>query len=123
MVDPATPGGHSFNPHPESRMWHRPVPPQVEVPVERLQWEFVLNNALLELIVIVLALTAADDLAIAFGGEHVDAQREFRSSRVPLHVEGFALGWVAMNHHGGFEIPGQCGFFIAAEVVAPLYFE
>jgi hypothetical protein len=55
---------------------------QIEVPVERLARQLVLGDARFEPGQVVLALAAADDLAVAFGREHVDAEREPRVGRI-----------------------------------------
>ena len=44
------------------------------------------------------ALAAADDLAIAFGREHVDAQRDLGALAVGLEVEGLDLGGIPIHH-------------------------
>ena len=53
-----------------------------------------------EEVVIVDALRAADDFAVAFGREHVDAEGLGGVVRVGLHVEGLDVGGVAVDHHG-----------------------
>ncbi len=67
---------------------------------------------------IVLALTAADDLAVALRREDVDAEREPGIGGVGLHVEGLARGRVAVDHHGTIEALREHGLLVAAEVVA-----
>ncbi len=48
---------------------------EVEIPLERFHRQVVLLDPLHQQIVIVQALAAADDLAVAFGRENVDAER------------------------------------------------
>ena len=71
-----------------------------------------------EQIVVVNALAAADDFAVAFGREHVESQCEIGTLGVGLHVEGFNGRGIAMDHHGAVEFVGDDGLFVAADVVA-----
>ena len=57
-------------------------------------------QALLEQRQIVNALAAADDFAIAFGRDEIDAQRDFRALFIGLKVEGFDGGGIAVDHDG-----------------------
>ena len=68
------------------------------------------------------ALAAADDFAVAFGGEHVDAEGEFGTFGVGLEVEGFDLGGIFFDEDGAVELFSQEGLVGAAEVAAPLDF-
>ncbi len=52
----------------------------------------MLLDAGFEEVVVVDALGAADDLAVAFGGEDVDAEGFGEVERVWLHVEGLEGG-------------------------------
>jgi hypothetical protein len=74
MIEPADPGYGSFDSHAEAGVGDAAVLAQVEVPLEGGEWEVVVFDALLEEVVAVDALGAADDLAVAFGGENVDAE-------------------------------------------------
>ena len=65
----------------------RAVAAQVEVPLERLLRQLVLLDALQQQVEVVQALAAADDLAVALGRQHVDAQRAIGLVRIRLHVE------------------------------------
>ena len=49
-------------------------------------------DALQQQIEIVDALAAADDFAVAFGREHIHAQRDFRAVGIGRHVERFDRG-------------------------------
>ena len=64
-------------PMPKPAVRHRAVLAQIDVPVERFPRQLVLFDALQQQIVIVNALAAADDFAVAFGREHIHAQRHF----------------------------------------------
>ena len=56
------------------------VAAQVEIPLERFLRQVVLLDALQQQVEIGEALAAADDFAVAFRREHVDAQRELGRS-------------------------------------------
>ena len=60
---------------------------QIEIPLERFRRQVVLLDALHQQVVVVEALAAADDLAVALGRQHVDAQRAIGLRRIGLHVE------------------------------------
>ena len=119
MMEPANPRHHPLDSHPEARVRHRAVAPEVEVPVERLDRQPVRDDTRPQGLVVVLALAAADNLAVALGCQHVDAQRQLGALGVALHVERLALGGVAMDHHGPVELGRERGFLVAAQVVAP----
>jgi hypothetical protein len=59
---------------------HGAVAAQVEVPLEGLLRQLVLLDALEQQVEVVEALAAADDLAVAFRRQHVDAERQFGRS-------------------------------------------
>ena len=75
-------------------------------------------DAGLEEVVVVDALGAADDFAVAFGGEDVYAEGLGGVGRVGLHVEGFDGGGVAVDHDGLVELGADVGLVGGAEVVA-----
>jgi len=68
------------------------VAAEVEVPLEGGEGEVVIGDALGEEVVGVDALGAADDLAVALGGEDVDAEGAGGVGGVGLHVEGLDGG-------------------------------
>ena len=72
VVEPADPGDAALDAHPEARVWHGAVAAEVDVPVEDAGWQAMGANLLFEDHRIVLALPAADDLAVALGSQHVD---------------------------------------------------
>ena len=74
MVEAAEPGYYSLDAHAEAGVGDAAVFAQVEVPLEGVEWEVVVFDALLEEVVAVDALAAADDFAVALGGEDVDAE-------------------------------------------------
>ena len=69
----------------EAGVRERAVAAQVEVPLERLARQLVLARSRASSVrEVVLALAAADDLAVALGREHVHVEREPRVVRVAL---------------------------------------
>ena len=74
----------------------------------------------LQEVVAVDALGAADDFAVALGGEDVDAEGLGGVGGVGLHVEGLDGGGVAVDHDGLVELGGDVGLVGGAEVVAVL---
>ena len=74
MIEAADPGYGSFDAHAEAGVGDAAVLAEVEVPLEGGQREIVFFEAAPEQVVAVDALGAADDLAVALGGEHVDAE-------------------------------------------------
>ena len=81
------PSDDALDAHAEAAVRHRAVPAEIEVPLERLPRQLVLLDALHQQVVVVEPLAAADDLAVAFRREHVDAQRLVGLLRIGLHVE------------------------------------
>src|SRR5439155_4516245 len=73
MRDPADPGHAAFDAHAEAGVGEGAIFADIEVPLELLDGEVVLLDSLEQQVVIMDALRAADDLAIAFGGNHVQA--------------------------------------------------
>ena len=91
---------------------------EVEVPLEGVEGQAVFFDAGFEEVVGVDALGAADDFAVALGGEDVDAEGLGGVERVGLHVEGLDGGGVTVDHYGLVELAGDVGFVGGAEVVA-----
>ena len=69
---------------------------------------------------VVLALAAADDLAVTLGREHVHVERQRRVGRVVLEVERLQLHRVAVHDDRAVELPADDRLLVAAEVVAHL---
>lgn len=118
MVEAADPGYYSFYAHAEAGVGDGAVAAEVEVPLEGGEGEVVVFDALFEEVEAVDALGAADDFAVAFGGEDVDAEGFGGVGGVGLHVEGFDGGGVAVDEDGFGELVGEVGFVGGAEVVA-----
>src|SRR5215472_19370875 len=99
-------------------MRHATVAAQVEIPLEGFFRKVVCTEPLDEQVVIVDALAAADDFAVALGCEHVEGKGKYRALRVGLHVESFERGGIAMHDHRAVERTRNDGFFVAAEIVS-----
>src|SRR6266568_2552554 len=99
-------------------MRHAAIAAQIEIPLERFFREVMFVQALHQQVVIVNALTAAADFAVAFGRKHVKSERELGPLRVGLHVKGFEGRRIAMNEHRAVKGTGNDGFLVASEVVA-----
>src|SRR5579859_200237 len=65
------PRHHAFDAHAETGVRERAVFANVEIPLERLDRQVVLLDALQQQVVIVNALRSPDDLAIPLGRDHV----------------------------------------------------
>ena len=109
MVEAADPGYGALDAHAEAGVGDGAVAAQVEVPLEGGEREVVFEDAGAEEVVAVDALRAADDLAVALGGEDVDAEGLGGVGGVGLHVEGLDGGRVAVDHDGFGELGGDVG--------------
>ena len=74
VLEPADPRDDALDAHAEAAVRHRAVAAQIEIPLERFLRQVVLLDPLQQQIEIGEALAAADDLAVAFGRQHVDAR-------------------------------------------------
>src|SRR5215207_9213498 len=72
------PGHEALDSHAEAAVRKGAVLPHVEVPLERLDWQVVLVDSREQQVVVVDPLAAADDLAVAFGGQQVEAEHNLR---------------------------------------------
>src|SRR5229473_2011838 len=93
----ANPGDGTLKAHPEAGVRNAAEAAQIEVPLEGFFGQVVLVQALQEQIVIVNALAAADDFAVAFRSDHVESEGEFWALGVRLHVESFDRRGVVMD--------------------------
>src|SRR5271166_5327465 len=73
MMRAGEPSYAALDTHPEAGVRHRTIAAQIEVPVERLQRQILRENLVLEGFIVVFALAAADDLAMAFRRKHINA--------------------------------------------------
>ena len=120
VVEAADPGDGALDAHAEAGVGDAAVAAQVEVPLEGFLGEVVLFDAGVEQLIAGDALRAADDFAVALGGEHIDAEGIAGVGGVGLHVEGLDVGGVAVDHDGAVELRAEPGFVGGAEVVAVL---
>src|SRR6476660_6733922 len=120
MFEPADPRDDALDAHAEAAVRDAAVPAQIEVPLERFLRKLVLLDAAEQQDVVVDALAAADDLAVALGREDVDRERDFGPAFLRLEVEGLDLGRIAGHADRALEVLGESGFVRTAEVAAPL---
>jgi hypothetical protein len=99
--------------------WDAAEAAKIEVPLEGLFGQVVLFNALEQEVVVVDALAAADDFAVAFRGEHVDAEGEFRAFGIGLEIERLHLGRILSDEDLVVELFGEERFVRTAEVATP----
>src|ERR1700682_9525 len=116
----ANPCDRALEAHSEAGMRHAAVAAQIEIPLERFFRQFVFAQSLQEQVVIVDALAAPDDFAVAFRRDHVKGEGELGTLGVRLHVKGFDRSRVVVDQHRAIEGAGDDGFFVAGEVVAEL---
>src|SRR5947209_19176484 len=119
MFERAYPGNGTFNAHAESAVRNAAELSQIQIPLESLFRQSVFVDTLAQSFIVAHALRAADDLAVTFGSEDVNAQREFRPLRIGLHVKRLDLRRVAMDHHRLFELRRDVSLVGRAEVAAP----
>ena len=79
VLQAADPGYSSLNAHAEAGVRNAAVLAEIKIPLESFFGQIVLVNALQEQIMRGHALRSADDFAVAFGREHVDAESKFRT--------------------------------------------
>src|SRR2546430_16033585 len=91
VVEAAQPGDAALDAHAETGVRHGAVAAEIEVPAEGVERELVPSDLRLEHGGVVLALAAADDLAVALRREHVDAEGEAGVGRDGLQVRGLRL--------------------------------
>src|SRR5262249_8771707 len=108
-MQPAQPRDAALDPHAEPRVGHGAEASEIQVPVEAPAGETVPGNAPPQRRETLPPLTTADDLAVAVGGEDVDAQREARIGGIRLHVERLRGERIAMNHDGTIELLRERG--------------
>src|SRR6185437_3357472 len=64
VVEAADPGHRALDAHAESGVRNRSVAPQIEIPLEGVDWQIVLLDALFQKLVGGDALRSADDFAV-----------------------------------------------------------
>src|SRR5690606_1501411 len=86
VLHAAQPRERALEAEPESAVRHAAVAPQVGVPAEGLLRQVLLRDPRPQRLEVVLALGAADDLAVTLARDHVDAERQALVGRIALHV-------------------------------------
>ena len=119
MLEPADPRDDALDAHAEAAVRDAAEPAQIEVPLERLARELVLLDAAEQQVVVVDALAAADDLAVALGREDVDRERDLGPAVLRLEVEGLDRATGSRSRRPGRRMLGERRFVRAAEVAAP----
>src|SRR6185437_6840747 len=106
MLKAAHPGDESLDTHAKAGMWHGTKAAQVEIPVEGLARELVFVETFFEKRQIVNPLAAANDFAITFGSDDIDAESDFGAVRIGLKVKCFNFGGVTIDDDGAIEAAG-----------------
>jgi hypothetical protein len=75
VLEAADPADAALDAHAESAVRHGAETAKVEIPLERFLRQVVFLDALQQEVEVVEALAAADDLAVAFRRQDIDAQR------------------------------------------------
>src|ERR1700761_8420148 len=104
VIQSADPSHSALDTHAEAAVRDAAVLAQVEVPLEGSEGKVVVFDALLQKIIAVDTLRAADDLAVTFRREHVNAESLRRVRGIGLHVEGLDGRGVAVDHHWAIEL-------------------
>jgi len=92
VFDAGHPRGAAFDAHAEAGVGDGAEASEVEVPFEGFLIEVVSLELFDKVIEIRGAFAAADDLAVAFGCEQVDAEGAFGSILVDFEIEAFDGG-------------------------------
>src|SRR6185437_5101518 len=100
VVQIADPRHYALDSHPEACVRHTTVAAQIEIPLESFPGKMVVFDALVEQLEAGDALRPADDFAVAFRSEDIDAECVARVGGIGFHVESLHVGGIAVNHHG-----------------------
>ena len=119
MVETADPRDDTLDTHSESAVGNAAVPPQVEIPIERLSGQLVRRDALEQRVVVIKPLSPSDDLTVAFRSKHIDRQRKIRSFGIRFHVKGLYGGRKAVHHNRMSEMFSQSRLVWTAEITTP----
>src|ERR1700723_1308458 len=79
VLGSAYPGHGAFHAQAKAGVGNAAEAPQVQIPLERFLGQVVSPQALNQGVVVRQALAAADDLAVAFGRNHIEAERKLRT--------------------------------------------
>src|SRR5277367_1704062 len=107
VLGSAYPGHGALQAQPKAGVRHAAVPPEVQIPLERFFGQVVSPQALNQGVIVRQALAAADDFSVAFGRNHVEAERKFRARRVGGHVKRLHGRRIAVNYHRPVEFLGD----------------
>src|SRR5580704_9647796 len=94
MLQAADPGYGSLDAHAEARVRNAAVFAEVKIPLESFFGQIVLVNTLQEQIVRGHALRTADDFAVTFGRQHVNAKSKLRTLGIRFHVKRLYAGGI-----------------------------
>src|SRR5882672_5226330 len=119
VVDSANPTHGSLEAEAETSVNERAVLPQIQIPVVSLDRQAFFLYPAEELVVIVLALRSADDLAMTFRRQQIVAQYSARVSRILLHVKRFRLFGIIVDEDGTILTLDQQCLILCAEVITP----
>src|SRR5687768_2612148 len=118
MFQFAYPGNDPFDSHSKSAVWNAAVTAHIEIPFKGFPGQIMLLQTLKQQIVIMNALAPADDLAVTFGREHIDAQCKLLVLWIRLHVESFCGCRIAMHHHWTIVIFGEHCLIRSTEIAS-----
>src|SRR3989441_9044994 len=99
MRNAADPRDRALDPQSESGMDERAVLPQIEIPRIRLLRQPLGPNARPQLLVVVLALAAADDFSVALRRKTVVVQHCPRIGGILLHVKSLHRPLIVVHEH------------------------
>src|SRR3989441_3863179 len=99
MRNAADPRDRALDPQSESGMDERAVLPQIEIPRIRLLRQSLGANARPQLLVVVLALAAADDFSVPLRRKTVVVQHCPRIGGILLHVKSLHRLRVVVDEH------------------------
>src|SRR5271163_3973366 len=87
MLQAADPRHGPLDAHAEAGVRNAAVLAELKIPLERFFGQIVLMNSLEQQLIRGHALPSADDFAVTFRSENVNAKREFGALGIGLHVK------------------------------------
>ena len=106
MLQTAHPRDETFDAHAKAGVRNRAVFAQIQVPFEGFARKLVFFQALQQQVQIMDALPTADNFAIPFRGDEIDAQSDLRAVLRRREVEGFDASRKPVHDHGPLETVG-----------------
>ena len=100
-------------------MHERAVLAQVQVPAIGINVQTFFLNAMQQLVVIVLALRTADDLAVPFRRQAIRTEHRARIVRILLHVERFGFLRIIADEDRRAVVGDEQRLVLGAEIFAP----